>query len=277
MRSAKSLWLSFSGSIVETVSLFKEQEMIEKNFQALTRLVERLGEPQPIPEQTRNKAKSTWNGICWQKVSHIQVTEFLEDYNTHKAAYKVNSKLLAEFISSMARENELTEWTVAVIGGGEGEHNIAGLNVKKMKRSGNVNIHDRYAIKRLLSPRDESLDMDDQAWQAALTDTQKAWTEDPGRLEEKNELPTVPSGVSIRRIRGFGAEGIPAHPERGLLLLYLLEPKEAYAENSTFKFPENTLPIVALGISFPGSSKSGTKVEYKVNNVLWEQEYGAAE
>ena len=275
MRSAKSLWLSFSGSIVETVSLFKETDIIEKNFQAFNKLVEHLGVPQAIPDQIREGRNNTWNGVCWKKVSHTHITDFLENYITHKQAYKVNSKLLAEFIISMAKGNELVEWTVAVIGGGESEHVVAGFNVKKMKRSGNANIHDRYAIKRLLSPRDESLDMDKDSWLAALEDTQKAWTEDPGRLDEKNEPPTVPSGVSIRRIRGFGSEGIPAHPERGLLLLYLLEPKEAYAD-VLLKFPENTSPIIAFGISFPGS-KSGTKVEYKVNNVLWEQEYGAAE
>jgi hypothetical protein len=33
---------------------------------------------------------------------------------------------------------------------------------------------------------------------------------------------------------------------------------------------------MAFGISFPGSN-SGTKVEYKVNNVLWDQEYGPAD
>ena len=29
-------------------------------------------------------------------------------------------------------------------------------------------------------------------------------------------------------------------------------------------------------MSFPGSNR-GEKVEYKVNNVLWEQEYGSAD
>ena len=62
-----------------------------------------------------------------------------------------------------------------------------------------------------------------------------------------------------------------AHPERGLLLLYLLDPKEAGA-----KLPEDTPPVVAFGVSFPGSS-SGRKVEYNVTNILWEQEYGSAE
>jgi len=41
-------------------------------------------------------------------------------------------------------------------------------------------------------------------------------------------------------------------------------------------FDKPTPPVIAFGISFPGSN-SGLKVEYKVNNVLWEQEYGSAE
>jgi hypothetical protein len=53
--------------------------------------------------------------------------------------------------------------------------------------------------------------------------------------------------------------------------LYALDPLKADA-----KFPEGTPPIIAFGVSFPGSN-SGLKVEYKVNNVLWEQEYGPAD
>ena len=65
--------------------------------------------------------------------------------------------------------------------------------------------------------------------------------------------------------------GIPAHPDRGVLALYALDPMKADAN-----FPEGTPPIIAFGVSFPGSN-SGLKVEYKVNNVLWEQEYGPAD
>jgi hypothetical protein len=272
MRSAKTLFLSFSGSVVETVSLFRNQDVLKKNFRAFEHLVTGIGTPQVIPDQVRNGASSVWNGVCWQAVPYTYVTAFLEGYKTHEAAPKVNSQLLAEFITSMAKGNELTKWTVAVIGGGLDENpwRIEHHSVKKMVRTGNSSITERYAIKRLLSPRDESLDLDEEAWLAALADTRRTWYEDPGRLKNKTE-PTVPNGISIRRIRGFGAEGITAHPERGVLLLYLLEPQKA-----DIGLPDETPPVVAFGISFPGS-KSGTKVEYKVNNVLWEQEYGAAE
>jgi hypothetical protein len=78
-----------------------------------------------------------------------------------------------------------------------------------------------------------------------------------------------PNGPAIRKIRGFGVVNVGAHPERGLMLIYLLDPYEA-------GMPEGFPPVVAFGMSFP-ASHSGMKVEYKVNNVLWEQEYGPAE
>ncbi|HCT9233327.1 TPA: hypothetical protein OUC02_004933 [Escherichia coli] len=56
-----------------------------------------------------------------------------------------------------------------------------------------------------------------------------------------------------------------------MLLLYALDPAKAKAE-----FPHDTPPVIAFGISFP-DSKAGVKVEYKVNNVGWELEYGGSD
>jgi hypothetical protein len=278
MRASKNLWLSFSGSVVETVSFFKDHKVLMKNFKAFTDLVGSLPMPQAIPDQIRNGNKNSWNGVCWNNVSHDYVTNFLESYKTHEAASKVNSQILSEFIATMAKIGELTEWTIAVIGGGLANNpwKIGSYSVKKMERAGKEGITDRYAIGRLLSPRDEAININEDAWLAALSETIKAWRGDPGRLAEKNEPPTVPNGVSIRLVNGFGLGNVPPHPERGLLLLYLLEPQAAYKKSSDLKFPDDTPPIVSFGISFP-TSVSGAKVEYKVNNVLWEQEYGASE
>ncbi|MEN1978512.1 hypothetical protein P4907_14240 [Escherichia coli] len=85
--------------------------------------------------------------------------------------------------------------------------------------------------------------------------------------------PSFPGGVVLRRIKGFGINDIPAQRQKGLLLIYLLDPQQAL---SAAEYQDDALPVVAFGISFPGS-RSGVTVEYKVNNVLWEQEYGAAE
>jgi hypothetical protein len=56
-----------------------------------------------------------------------------------------------------------------------------------------------------------------------------------------------------------------------VLLIYALDPAEAEAD-----FPADTPPVIAVGVSFPGSD-IGLKVRYKVNSVQWEQEYGAGD
>jgi hypothetical protein len=180
--------------------------------------------------------------------------------------------MLAEFVQSMARAGELNKWTVAVVGGGTGAtYELApGIQIAMNKRTGDDQLHDRYSIGRLLDPKDEAIDLGETEWVEALRVTRDAWKPDPARLHEATP-PEAPNGPAIRRVRGFGSHHIPAHRERGVLVIYTLDPAKA-----DIGFPVDTPPIAAFGISFPGSD-SGLQVEYKVNNVLWEQEYGPAE
>jgi hypothetical protein len=274
MRSARNLMLSFSGQVVETVALFQTPGVLARNIETARRLIGNLGEPERNPERIRDRRTQRWVGsYLWSGVEAALVVEFLSNYKTHPDAYKVNSLLLAEFIQAMERTRELTHWVVALMGGGKGAETPfrEDVNLHMMKRKMKAAHGDRYSIGRLLSPRDEAIDLGESAWRAALKLTQDAWVKDAGRAAEDIE-PDVPSGPAIRRIRGFGAPGVQAHPERGLLCLYTLDPQEAEVPGFTRETPE----VAAFAISFPGSD-SGTKVEYKVNNVLWEQEYGSAE
>ena len=273
MRTAKNLFLSFSGTLVETVALHRDPDRLQRNFEVAQRLLSCMGKPcEESPVRPRNGAQQKWSGFLWNGVPGSDVVDFLAAYQTHAAAYRVNGPLLSDFIESMMRAGELTSWTVAVIGGGEGrnEEIVPGIIVGMLKRTQKGDHSDRYSIGRLLSPRDEAIDLDEQGWIAALKETQLAWKADPGRQQGQKE-PDEPNGPAVRKIRGFGAEGVSAHPERGLLLLYFLDPMKAEAS-----FLQNAPPVVAFGISFPGSN-SGLKVEYKVNNILWAQEYGPAD
>jgi hypothetical protein len=271
MRSARSLFLSFSGHVIETVSMHKDPQSLKNNIKAFENLVSAMGMPREIPERRRGSSIDKWNGVYWEDVSSTDIVEFLGTYKTHPEALKVNSKLLRDFIVSMTREGELTDWSVAVIGGSVDQDPWqfeGGYSVPRSKRSDRCELSNRYSIGRLLSPKDEGIDLDGEAWAAALAETRRVWHDDPGRLKNKTE-PEIPNGPALRRVRGFGADGVTPHPERGVLLIYLLDPSEA-------KIALPADPIIAFGISFPGSH-SGTKVEYKANNVLWEQEYGAAD
>jgi hypothetical protein len=272
MRTAKNLMLSFSGQLLETVALHSDPNILANNFTAAKLLLKDLPNVEVNPERKRGESTQKWKGFLWRDVSEDRVIDFLSKYRTHPDAYKVNGLMLAEFIRSMVKVGELTKWTVVLIGGGEGRSCELGpaVSVDMLKRSRNSTGEGRYSIQRLLSTRDEGIDLDEPAWMAALDLSRKAWHADPARRRGDAE-PDEPNGPSMRQVKGFGGDSVQKHPERGLLLIYVLDPAL-----SEMNFSSDCPPIVAFGISFPGS-KSGTKVEYKVNNVLWDQEYGPAD
>jgi hypothetical protein len=276
MRSAKNLMLSFSGQLLETVSLYREPAELKINVLSITQLIKNMGSPNEIdPIRMRDGKVDKWNGYLWSKVPAMLVVDFLISYKTHPAAYKVNSSMLAEFIESMGRIGEVTEWTVALIGVGKKDTDrteyqfTSDIKIHMNKRSADKHIHDRYSIGRLLDPKDEAIDLDEAEWKAALEITREAKKPDPARMQDL-KIPELPNGPAIRKVRGFGHNGVRGHPEKGVLLIYALDP-----EKSEITLPNN-IPVIAFGLSFPGSS-SGIKVEYKVNNILWEQEYGSNE
>jgi len=270
MRSARNLMLSFSGQLLETVVFHRDPALLEANLSAGRNLLKALGPPERDPSRTRSGTQQEWKGFVWTGVRPDAIVDFLQSYSTHPGAHRVVSPLIAEFVGLMAGAGELTDWTVALIGARDGtEHEVAhGIVGTMLKRTMSSDMDGRYSIGRLLSPRDESIDLEEDAWNAALRLTRKAWARDPGRLQRKEE-PDTPNGPAIREVRGFGAAGVAARPERGLLLLYLLDPEKSGME-------AGSPPMLAFGISFPGSN-AGPKVEYKVDNVYWEQVYGSAE
>lgn len=276
MRAAKTMMLSFSGQVVETVAFHRDPAILGSNLEALRSLVEEMGSPtemSPI-RRTRPDTRQEWEGALWDSVPAQRIVTFLANYRTHPEAHKTSAAHLAEFIESMARTGELTSWTVAILGGGD-RRSIdlgRGISVKmpvRTKRSHIPASLDRFSIGRLLAPRDEAIDLGEEAWAASLTLTREMWRADPGRSQ--GQEPDAPSGVAIRRIRGFGAAGVSARPDKGLMLLYVLDPQKTDVE-----FSEDVEGVVGLGMSFPGS-RSGVKVAYVANNVLWEQDYGSSE
>jgi hypothetical protein len=133
---------------------------------------------------------------------------------------------------------------------------LGGHRVKLVKRSRYGDHKDRYSIRRLLSPKDEAIDLADgeliPAWKQTLEAYQKRLETDPTA-----EPPTIPSGPAIRAARSV---------KRGLLLIYPLDWMDD-------KGPvvDAEIPIVGFGLSFPGS-KNAVPVTYMVNNVYYTQE-----
>jgi hypothetical protein len=268
MRTARDLELSFSGQLLETVTFHREVDILKKNLDTAGRFLATLGRPDSNPKRQRSGSEHVWEGShLWEGVPTNDVIDFLAGYRSHPEAHKVNSVLLAEFIRSLVTEKELVRWTVALIGASRGDgasHTFRdGVVVKMLQRSAHGRHPDRYSIGRLMSPRDEAIDLDETAWLAALAETRRAFHADAGRTGAAAE-PDAPNGPAIRRIRPR---------ERGVLFLYMLDPALAGEDAG---LPQRAPPVVGFALSFPASN-SGVRVRYKVNNILWEQEYGGAE
>jgi hypothetical protein len=186
----------------------------------------------------------------------------------------------------MAATGELTSWTVALLGGGSegGRHTFhwwASLIDAMTKRGGRQgHCTDRYAIGRLLSPRDEAIDLDGNRmerlrWHEDQEDVQSRRRAAKRRRQTQHE-PEVPNGPSIRHHprQGFRVRrNVAPAPQRGLLLALPARPPTSQAAECS---PDRTDPVMAFGVSFPASD-SGVKVEYAVDHLLWTQEYGPAD
>jgi hypothetical protein len=275
MRAARSLQLSFSGQLLETVVFHRASEVLDANVRAGFDLIRAMGKPtETNPNRIRNGMEQEWDGYLWRNVEARTITGFLQSYATHPGAHRVVAPLLAEFVESMAEAGELTNWNVAVVGahGGRKLDLPNGLSTRMPRRTFRTEMDDRYSIGRLLSPRDEAIDLDEPQWLAALQKTRETWKADPARQQSDVE-PEIPNGPAIRSVLGFGAAGVQPRPDRGLLLLYFIDKERSLNDDEE---PRELSTMLAIGMSFPGSN-SGPKIEYKVDNVYWEQLYGVAD
>jgi hypothetical protein len=239
--------LSYAGELVQTVFFHDDPSIIQSNFKVIEHLVDQLG------EACQNKQKN----FIWKNVSPDFILQILEEYYIHENSKTANSKLLKEYIEKQNIQGELISWTVALINKAKAKnsHRIGKYDIGLTIRNRDPNRPDVYAIKKgqIISPQDEFIDLNDDEYQEALTDMQN----NPDRIDEEKTKLEIPSGPYIRGVRP---------PERGLLLIYPLDP-----ENANLSVH---VPVMGLAFSFPYSEKAVT-VRYKVNNVYWEQEFAS--
>src|SRR5438552_1433482 len=65
MRTARNLLLSFSGQLLETVSLYRDTAVLKRNFDVVRDLLSRLGTPEIDPLRARGGTRQQWKGCLW--------------------------------------------------------------------------------------------------------------------------------------------------------------------------------------------------------------------
>ena len=218
-----------------------------------------------------SERRGSWpGGILWRGVGGADVLMLLKQFEfADKHLIRTPSTAVRDYIADRRQTGELNEWTVVVLGtngagtneNAEGADPGADISVmvagQKLWTLDRKRISDRpslYVLKRIGSPKDESIDLSPAEW--AEVDRESSRIEkDPQRPERTKR------GRLIREKRP---------PSRGLLILYLLTPG-ARADASA-----RAIPMVAPFISFP-NSPNAKPVRYAVNHRYWEEEMGGVE
>jgi hypothetical protein len=248
MRHAQEVQVTFAGEGKNQTVFSTDPTQIKHNVMTIASLLADAGEP---------KSTGLAGDAMWTDVHGDLVASCLARMTFPQDSYNVNGLRLSQYIRRQLERAELTNWTVSLRAGDGPALRVGPREIRTVKRAP---VDDRakvgrHIIQTILSPRDESIDLDDAQFQAALDLTNEK------RARKGLGPALIPGGQEIRHIRGLGApsSGINGHPERGLLLVYPLSPREAGLDID--------IPIIGLVVSFP-ASRTARPVTYRYNSVL---------
>jgi hypothetical protein len=249
MRRGIKVKLSYSGDIPETVIFDLADSAVRRNYEVLEKFIGRLDAAHPsVPDS----GSRVWRNVLAEDI----VDGFLAEYVADRYAHRVRPAFIAEYIRRCQRVGELRSWTVRLVSSRTGDlAEIGPYEIGLIKREplNDPTQEGRYTIRRIVSPSDESTDLDRDQRDRAMAATRKAAE---GKLDKNGQPknPKVPTGTPLRRER---------RPDQALLLIYPLKNPLAADERA---MP----PLIGFAISFPFSDHSA-KTEYVVNEI-WRQQ-----
>jgi hypothetical protein len=252
MRRGLKVKLSYSGDLPETVAFDMREAALTENLRVLERFVGRL--------DTAHQHDREGGSVVWKEVPAEEIVEgFLAEYIPSKA-HRVRPAFIAEYIRLCQRVGELGNWTVRLVSSKTGQLTKIGpyeIGLVERAATNDPAAEERYRVRRIVSPADESTDFGDEQWRRALDATRKAAEGKRDKNGNPRKPPDVPSGTPLRRQR---------RTDQALLLLYPL--KNPLQENGG-----PAVPVVGFAISFPFSAHS-TETEYVVNEIWQQQAFG---
>ena len=232
MRSGASVRAGFSGTISETVSF--DISNARHNLNTFSEFL------QSLPKVGDN-GQFVWRGVEGPKVAGL-----MRNLETSRDSWKANSRAISDYIVNRVSAGRLRHWTVVLVATGRSKvpAQIGPYKVILTERENHMpGDNEKVTIGRLVSPRDETIDLEKSQLDQALKETVAAWER---KLTPKRERPKSPSGPFIRMQR---------HPEHGLLLIY---PIHAGLDGDT--------PIMGFAVSFPFDAEAPV-IDYAENSV----------
>jgi hypothetical protein len=193
------------------------------------------------PRDNHVRRESTPHSL-WQGVSASRVLDFLGKYEAISTpSFFYRCEALHRYINEQVARNELSEWTIAVIGKWRSRQWTVGefefATVTRDDRGDGT----RFITGAVVGSAEEALDLSQTEWNEAMAASSPT---------------TSTGGVRVNPERKRVREVRPA--SRGLLLIYPVA-------NSS-----EGVPIPAIALSFP-TSDTAKALSYRVNRIWVEQ------
>ncbi|MFH8496690.1 SAV_2336 N-terminal domain-related protein [Streptomyces coeruleorubidus] len=233
--------LSYSGRAPETVHFSLSRDVLRSNFQTLERFVASL-------DALGSGLASSTGSVMWNEVPPTVITtKFLDEYLSVPGTQLAQPARIADYVRRRADVGELGRWTVRLVSSANSpetadvaSHRIGLVTRKPFDPFTPFAPEGVYVVRRLLNPRDESMDLDQDQYAAALEATRARASRRSGGTDRPQE-PRVPTGVAARAVR---------RADQPLLLIYPLRYPFHRDERSG-------TPVVGFAVSFPHSTYWG--------------------
>jgi hypothetical protein len=242
IRTGENVTVRFAGTIVQTLEIARKGEQAERNLAAVRALL--LSLPSPTHDV---RGVQTPHSV-WHRVDAQVVLTFLHQYEAFSTpSFYNHCEALSRYITQQVGRDELSEWTIAVIGKriASDKWHVGDLRLPKVAREDKGD-PERFVTGAVVGSAEEAIDLSADEWSSALALS--------GPTTKVGSERTIPQRERTREMR-------PA--TRGLLLIYPILSEQ-------FKEQGAVDPIPAIALSFP-TSQTARALSYKVNRTWIEQ------
>lgn len=243
---SEDIEISFSGENPQTYCLLKTKTAIENNFNALKKLVEKIGYPSI---ENRKLLKGRTRHLLYKNVEIDSICEFIDSYQIEQPS--INNSTLSDYIRAQSKNKTISEWSICIVGNTDAEVFI--------DYAGNTQPKEREPKDELmtynLEYNNEVITMGCSVRNILLRNRNSE-----NYLISKNQIDQTGDRQVDLTIQSKDYSEIKSRraiEKKGLLLIYSLDERGAFFEK---KFE---LPIIGYSIHFP-KIEDEEKVSYKV-------------
>lgn len=251
MRNSATRRVTFAGTLTQITRFDKNSPVNQQNLQKLDEWISSLP----------NECETISYDYVWRNIKADKIYEFLDAIKINSNCFSASPSVVKQYISAQQEDDELTEWTVALISNHTGIYGTDVIGGKFVGYSFRTDVNDDTdtdtiwtARNNLITPDDQGIDLSTKEKEEAMKET---WIEYRDNPQKYRKEPTSPYPGAIRKVR-------PS--KRALLLIYPFKSGKEKGE----LYPET---YIGYAISWP-ASKTAKSVEYKVDEVYARNEIG---